>query len=380
MTPLKTLATPHRPMSPLRKIIAALVGLAFVTVLASTVTSMTSAPEVSDPAAPTDAKLRVSAPPAPTPAPATPDPAPVNANADRIIAAWSQWVAETGLDASAMAVVLPDGTRITQGIGRNATQPVPVASLSKLITGLCLDDILREQGRGWDTTLGAIGAEMSAAGVTPRGRAETLTLAALVSHRAGLAPDLTQGEMATRLHGALGLHRRIAWQALAPDAIQGAPDTFFYANTNYAVLGVVIEALTGAPYTEVCQARVLDLAGITDAVGQGRMGSMSSYAGWEISAADYAALLHHWFASGPPPHAPGAPTGGYRLGYIRDALPGGDAFTHTGRLCADSRVTHNLGAIFVTRPGGGSFVANWDDCLDMAAYDRLLTTVEPFLR
>jgi len=305
------------------------------------------------------------------------------AQIDAIQGAWQGWMAEHGLTTGAMALALPDGQIIGLEIGRAPTDPAPVASLSKAITGLCLDGILAEQGLSWNTTLGDIAAEMSAAGVTPRAWNEEITLGRLVTHSAGLSPDYTQGSMNMHRHGALGLHRRVASEALSYGAIHGTAGTFFYSNTNYAVLGVVIEALSGRSYAEACTDQVMTPAGVTDAVIHGRNGALSSFAGWEISAQDYARLARYWFTPGQP-HLD-APTarpifGEYAMGYHIIGSGRSAAVSHNGVICIDQFMRSDHGATFLALGTGTVFSANWDGCVQAEDYDVLLGRVIPHLR
>ncbi len=304
-------------------------------------------------------------------------------DADAAEREWRAWMAENGVGAGAMAIALPDGRVIGAEAGRTASTPAPVASLSKAITGLCLDGLLDERGLTWDTTLGNIAEEMSGAGVTPRPWNEHITLASLVTHTSGLSPDLTQGTMANRNHGALGLHRRIASAALAEGAINGTTGTYFYSNTNYAVLGVVIEALSGRPYAEVCMERVMTPAGVEGAIIQGRMGSMSSFAGWEVSAEDYARFAQHWFTTGQPyVDTPDSRplAGNYALGYAITGRGPSASVTHDGVLCIDQFARTEHGATFMVLARGTVFAANWDGCLEPERYDDLRTRIAPHLR
>jgi CubicO group peptidase (beta-lactamase class C family) len=315
--------------------------------------------------------------------PGLPAPGPTETQIAAIEATWRGWMAETGLSQGAMALALPDGRVIGAGLERDASTPVPVASLSKAITGLCLAGLLAEHGLDWSTRLGDIAAGMSAAGVTPRPWNADVTLGGLATHTAGLQPDLTQGELVGRTHGALGLHRRVASEALAEGAIRGTPGTYFYSNTNYAVLGVAIEALSGRSYAATCMERVLHPAGIEGAVIEGRMGSMSSYAGWEVSAEDYARLARHWFAAGQPHvDAPetGALAGGYAMGYFIEGSGRDAMVTHNGRLCFDEALREGHGASFVAHGSGLAFAASWGNCIDRAAYTRLTDAITALMR
>lgn len=339
------------PVSPgsLRDLAASLLGMA------SSQTPPVSEPILAMPVAPT---------------------APPSALASDLEADWRAWMGANGLTEGAMVVLFPDGTMHRAGLDRTPDVSVPVASLSKAITGICMDVVLREQGLSWYTTLGDIAPQMSAVRVTPQPWNARITLASLANHTSGLAPDLTQGTMGSTLHGALGLHRRIASEALREENMQGTPRDYFYNNTNYAVLGVAIEALTGQTYAEACLARVVAPAGVTDATIHGRMGSRSSYGGWEMSAESYARLAQHWFSDGAglvdrpfdrPMHD------NYSLGYVIEGRGDAAQTSHAGRFChADG---NNTGAYFHARGDGVVFSANWSGACVSATDTGLGTTI-----
>ncbi|MEJ6394337.1 serine hydrolase domain-containing protein [Gymnodinialimonas sp. 2305UL16-5] len=346
----------------IRHALTLILGLAFVLAAAAAALPLLDSPEASRASAP----LPLASAPNATPTPvlrAAPSGPPIDSAA--LDAAWQSWMAERNVTEGALVLLSPDGQLHRSALGRATSDIVPVASLSKTITGLCLDDILQEQDLSWYTRLGDIRDQMSAIRVTPQSWNEHITLAALATHTSGLSPDLTQGLMGSELHGALGLHRRTATEALREDNIQGRSGTYFYSNTNYAVLGVVIEALTGESYAQTCAARVLAPAGITDAVIEGRMGSMSSFAGWELSAESYARLAQHWFTAGRdaidrpferPMHD------NYTIGY-RIIGDGPSAIvTQAGRYC-HSRPERSNGAFFVARGDGTVAMATWAGCV-----------------
>ncbi len=289
---------------------------------------------------------------------------------------FQSWLRENEIEAGAIAIIHPDGTEFGTGLGRTADDLHPVMSLSKAITGLCVDQLLLEAGLGWGATLADIAPQMSAAGVTPRPWNEHITLASLVTHTSGLSPDLTQSNMVEDTHGALGLHRRWGSAALQEDAITGAPGRYFYSNTNYAVLGVVAEALSGQSYAQACMDRILAPAGIETAVIEGRYGSLSSYGGWEVSAMDYARLARHWFAHDQPHMASPRPDfDGYVLGYFDD----GSTISHSGRFCSTNHPTGGLGAIFLTIRDGATISANWDACVEASQRDTLVQQLREHL-
>jgi CubicO group peptidase (beta-lactamase class C family) len=303
-------------------------------------------------------------------APDAPDaPEEITTDVDAISRIWRDWMATNEIETGALAVILPNGREYGTSLGRTPDDLHPVMSLTKAITGLCVDQLLLENDLGWDTTLADIAPQMSAAGLTPRAWNDHITLAAFANHTSGLAPDLTQSNMAGDTHGALGLHRRWAADALQEDAITGEPGVHFYSNTNYAVLGVVVEALSGQSYAQACTDRILTPAGITETVIEGRYGSLSSYGGWEISAMDYARLAQHWFAPDQPHMTDPRPDfDGYALGYFDD----GETIQHAGRFCQRDHPTGGVGSLFIHSRDGLVLSMNWDACAMPARRDLLI--------
>jgi CubicO group peptidase (beta-lactamase class C family) len=298
-----------------------------------------------------------------------------------IEAEWRAWMAANSLTEGAMVVMLPDGTMHRTGLDRATDAVASVASLSKAITGICMDIVLQEQGLSWYTRLADIAPQMSAVRVTPQRWNDHITLAQLANHTSGLAPDLTQGTMGSSLHGALGLHRRIASEALREENMQGRSREFFYNNTNYAVLGVAIEALTGQSYAQACMDRVVVPAGVTDAVIQGAMGSRSSYGGWEMSAESYARVAQHWLTAGNeridrPAERP--MNNYYSLGYYIHGDGEQAQVSHAGRYCHPNG--RNQGAYMHTRGDGTVFTANWSGRCVSASDTGLGGTIAGLMR
>jgi CubicO group peptidase (beta-lactamase class C family) len=317
---------------------------------------------------------------------ATPPPAKAEASvtqsttAAEIERTWRAWMTAQGLETGAMAFISADGTEYGTGIGRTADERRPVMSMSKAITGLCLDQVLSETALPWTAALGDFPDRMSAAGLTPRPGNAHLTLAEMATHTAGLAPDLTQAAFVARTHGALGLHRRFTWQALSGEGLQGEPGEFFYSNVNYAALGVAIEALTGESYAQACMDRIVAPLGLQDVVIEGRYGSLSSYAGWEFSALNYARLARHWFAPDQPhvaePRTRPLSANGYGPGYWIAGQGRTANVVHGGRMCHSATLLDSVGSLFIARGTGDVFVANWDGCLDADEWQQLLDAVQ----
>jgi CubicO group peptidase (beta-lactamase class C family) len=149
-----------------------------------------------------------------------------------------------------------------------ATEPLTpdhrfrIASVSKPITAVALFDLI-ERGRLslTDRVFGRGAVLGTRFGKAPYGRyVEEVTIAHLLTHTGGgwtndagdpmfSNPRMTHAEL-------------IAW-TLESESLENAPGTAYaYSNFGYCVLGRVIEAVTGRPYVEHVQERILAPCGI----------------------------------------------------------------------------------------------------------------------
>lgn len=70
---------------------------------------------------------------------------------------------------------------------------------------------------------------------------------------------------------------------------------YFYNNVNYAILGMMIKAITGEAYGSYCHRTVLVPRGAPNArVGSG-LRALEAFAAWEMSAREYAAFYYSAF-------------------------------------------------------------------------------------
>jgi len=201
----------------------------------------------------------------------------------------------------AVVVVRRGGREVHRTVmGRaDPARPEPVASISKAITAACIATILQERGRGLDTRLGDVAPRLlSASGRTGDPRIAAITIAQLITHTAGLAGNMGDGEIST---GA-GMMQGIAANGPGADTIainarralalgqKRAAGGFRYSNDGYTILGAVIEEMTGEPYERACGSRVLARAGISARLDRG-WAFMGPYGGWAISGLDVLTLF-----------------------------------------------------------------------------------------
>ncbi len=275
--------------------------------------------------------------------------------AARITAAFDRWMAEAGVAAGAL-VLLKDGA-ITARVarGRATDAPANLQSLSKAITALCLADLVDDGLARWDMALSDI-LDTDA----------SVTLAQLVTHTSGLTRDGTQWRMARWRGDPAPRWAEVTARALARDRgrLDGTASAYAYNNENYAVLGVVIEALTGNPYPEACVRR-LDL----DARLSPLLGGYGPFGGWQMSPEAYARFHHDRLAGRPfgPPFARLPRGAAYGLGTLtRSDETGARTYWHFGLVC------------FLFGPGdGGSFAASYGTGYTVVAvYDRCVSRAD----
>lgn len=252
--------------------------------------------------------------------------------AGAVEAVWRGWVARHGLPASTLAVSENGRITATRGIGTAPDAAFDLASLSKGITGACIAALVREDRLRLDTPLGLLlGANAGRHADTP--------LSAFLTHSAGLWPDDTQRMRLSQWARTTPLHMAVARPALAR-APRGKGKTR-YNNENYAVLGAVIEAVTGEGYYSAC-ARRLGLPGLAPSP---RWGGTGAFGGWRGSASAYTAVLTRHFgprsAIGAAPRRwalnriDGAST--YSMGMLNRSSSLGQVFWHAGLLCASRK-------------------------------------------
>ncbi len=314
-------------------------------------------------------------------------PPPAATDEERIAAidrAWRSWIARHRVTKATLAIGHDGAVVHTAGIGLDPDTAVPVADLADAVTATCLARLFDARGLSFNLTLGEIKDQMSEIRVLLPIWTQDITIAQLVSHTSGLAPDITKGDLWGQPSGTEPRHRRIALAALAENAIQGKRGDFFYNNGNYAVLGAVIEAMTGLPYDVACTDAVLAPAGVTTANLAGPYASNSSFGGWDISAPDYLRFILHWTApdqtwiaypASYPQARTGAPGESYGLGLSRTELDGRIVLSHGGSLCIDDITARQVGAGVMSVVDGWSVVATWNACTPQEDVSSFLRTL-----
>lgn len=258
----------------------------------------------------------------------------------------------------------------------NADTPHDLASNSKAITALCVLSLVDDGLLDWGTTLtDALGQ------VAPPG-----TVAELVTHSAGIGPDSTQLRMGFWLNETAPRHAHVTDIVLNRSRQRGTRGEFAYNNENYALLGRIIERVTGRSYVEVCQARVLAPAGVTGDLSP-RFGAFAAWGGWRMTMADHAALLWHWFGSEGRvgrdplalPHIARAEGSYYGLGMNYVTEESGYRMSHAGAISIP--FGPKTGAFAVVYPFGSVAAMGYDvPVADLSRFHALSDGLEPLLR
>jgi CubicO group peptidase (beta-lactamase class C family) len=296
-------------------------------------------------------------------------------NVDRIEVAWRDWMARHNVTQSSIAIGRARELLHSAGEMRSPEQAYPMASLSKAITGMCLNQLLAQGPYSWPSTLADLASVFLQVNLTINTAMTDLTLAQIATHTSGLPEILTYGSASHR-------SVNLSSQSTMTRAALGEPDNFgpqgsrIYSNANYAILGVLIEAMTGEAYAEYCGTHIMIPASATQAGVFGRMASTAGYGGWSVSVEDYARFAMHWFDPAQPwmmRPADFAYDAGAQYGMGTNVFPGrgGTYVGHSGRWTHNDPNKPNIGALFFVSADGVTVVVNWDQSLDYGLYDDL---------
>jgi len=202
-------------------------------------------------------------------------------------------------------------------------------------------DVMRENSLALDTPLGELNDAFTIAGVTIPEGAKSITVASFMTHTSGLYPDLTQGTFLFNRHKARTNNAKISRNALSESGRRGTFGDYAYNNGNYAVLGALLEGLTGTDNVTSCRDRLFPQALRTTAGFNDEWISFAAMGGWEASAADYLGFVMQNFGPNTPiaiapfdtPHQQVADGIYYGTGTIFRHSDGQSTIWHTGAIC-----------------------------------------------
>lgn len=266
--------------------------------------------------------------------------------------AWRGWMAKQERSTGGL-VVLHGGRPVHSAqMGRLAAgAPVPLASLSKAVTGVCIASLIDRGRLGFDTRVAeALPKTLARIGPPVDPRLLQVTIGELLAHRAGFdgKNDATSGAFGNylRTHTAkeTAVDAQLKWVIAQQLPLQ--PGTkYAYSNAAYLMLGAIIEEATGQSYETFCRQTVLVPLGARDAELDPAWRILSSYGGWRMPLADYGRfyqafavdnpaigpVARRWMMQSPFADNERAATH-YGLGtFVRPTRQGGGNFWHWGR-------------------------------------------------
>lgn len=145
----------------------------------------------------------------------------------------------------------------------DAENTASIQSLSKVITAVCVNELFKSKKLKLKTTLGMIFGDWLKILKIDSKTNSKITLSQLNTHTSGLNMDTTQRKMDDWIGEGKSKHIHVARGALIRKLKKIGE--YCYNNENYAILGTVIEYVSGENYTNFCKQSVLSPAGIKTA-------------------------------------------------------------------------------------------------------------------
>ncbi len=285
---------------------------------------------------------------------------------ERIAANWKAWADGAGIKTSTISVTKGGKIVMSEGLNTDAQTVMGFASLSKAITAVCTKHAVDAGLISYSNTVGSLLGDT----VTIAPKNADITVAQLISHGSGLAPDATQRAMMKWVGGETIQHHAATQTALGRVAQNAKRDAYAYNNENYAILGRMIEVATGQSYESYCAKAVLLPHGITTANLTSIYGPFAAWGGWSMTADDYNRFLIGNF--GPNTQLGTAPTQfpstalnpkvNYGMGVSWRTFNKGYNYWHFGLLCFGRK--NSGGSFFAYYEGKMSVVVTHDKCLD----------------
>jgi CubicO group peptidase (beta-lactamase class C family) len=207
------------------------------------------------------------------------------------------WTAAHHVPRSSIAVMRQDRLVFAAGYGgRGASDRLPVWSLSKAVTAVCIATLVQDGALRFDDSIGLLLAPtFEKLGQPTDPRLAQVTVAQLLTHRSGLPNVAGDNRFAPGMHELLRRRRAsdVGPEMLMPSILRlhlaSTPGAEYrYSNVGYLLLGQIIERMTGAPYQDICGHRVLARAGIRQPALDPTWGRLlQSAAGWSLSGPEY---------------------------------------------------------------------------------------------
>jgi CubicO group peptidase (beta-lactamase class C family) len=265
---------------------------------------------------------------------------------------------------------------------------VPVASLSKAITAVCVIKVVEQGKLSLADRLGDVLTKNGYHFQPKDKRAYSITVAQLLTQTSGIGNDPTQSAFGQFFPYYLDSKQRQLDVALTfpMEAKPGAK--WSYNNVNYQALGLLIEAVEGEKYQQYCKREVLEPLGIVSAHINGDWRLMGSAGGWNISISDYARFLDYFDSSKKLTKkslldGPAAPIGRRKVRYGPGVFQWNEGgfvnFDHAGRWWGTGDPQSSFGAYVFVYHGDVRVVAAFTPAADDAALEDLVKGVRRYL-
>lgn len=281
-----------------------------------------------------------------------------------IEAAWRGWMERNGRSTGGLVVLHGGRLAHEATMGREAAgAAVPLASLSKAVTGVCVAGLVDRGRLAFDTPLSqALARTFVRLGAPADPRLQDVTVGQLLVHRAGFdraeGGDPVTGRLAAYLRSATATRPSIDEQMkwVLRGRLPLAPgERYAYTNAAYLVLGAVIEEASGEDYESHCRNSVLAPLGVRGAALDPAWRILSSYGGWRMSLADYGRFYRAFAPGNAANHQAIGPAARRWMMQPEGKEIGGGAY-------------YGLGTMVRPAPGGGNFWhwGSWTYALDNA--------------
>jgi D-alanyl-D-alanine carboxypeptidase len=274
------------------------------------------------------------------------------------------------LDQVWFRVEIPGRAPMQTATSGDAGVLLPVASVSKSVTGIGIALLIQQGNLRLDATLGEVlSGWLKQRGATLDPSLTGVTIERLLTHRAGLQANastvpvngLSSGRIIQRAGGSSDFFKYVA---AADGARSNGSSEYAYSNLSYLLLGLVIEAVTGETYSAFCQQNIFTPRGVSDAAIPSNWTIVSPYAGWYVSMADMMRVWDIFDVRSPTV-------------LRRDTLERTLLGRLGGPINANGDVYYTLGVNVLQLRPGAPYVVNHNGIADfMAAEPKVFTFVE----
>ncbi|MDJ0614836.1 MAG: serine hydrolase domain-containing protein [Rhizobiaceae bacterium] len=275
----------------------------------------------------------------------------------KVVNGWEKWLEKHKISKASIAVSHNGKIMAQLGLDMDATDPAPVASLSKAVTGICIAKLVEAGKLEFETELKDVVSELDS----------SVPIKSLLRQTSGYTRDITQNPLKYKGRDKEYLEW-VSRKEISKGRDKSKIGQYHYNNSNYAMLGAAIRQVTGKSYEEACNELVFEPIKITTAKLSESWRIMSAWGGWNISAVDYLKFVDAYFGVGevlgksPEAYPQHKFENGirYGMGYLfRSGRHGGFNFWHQGAWDYEWQgEVARFGAYFVSYDNGWTIVIN----------------------